>query len=173
MTTSRHFSKCSRPFIQSVKSTFSDLKSCHPIVGPPVKLSFLGLKNPAKLPPNFPQNFPSGTKIKGVSATGVFAESCVTRKETKSTGGIGPSGTFWHSERHSQERRTSLQKPPSKNSLFLIPDPCKKIKRSSPTSFRESETTIKIEFALFRGGWAGGREENCPKRCFSWETSRQ
>ena len=32
---------------------------------------------------------------------------------------------------------------------------------------RESETTIKIKFALFRGGGGqGGREENCPKRFF-------
>ena len=29
--------------------------------------------------------------------------------------------------------------------------------------FRESETTIKIKFALFRGGGQGGREENCQK----------
>ena len=36
---------------------------------------------------------------------------------------------------------------------------------------RKSETTIKIKFALFRGGGKGGREENCPKRYFSWETS--
>ena len=36
---------------------------------------------------------------------------------------------------------------------------------------RESETTIKIKFAFFRGGGQGGREENCPKRYFSWETS--
>ena len=34
--------------------------------------------------------------------------------------------------------------------------------------FRESETTVKIKFALFRGGGGGqgGREENCPKRYF-------
>ena len=25
----------------------------------------------------------------------------------------------------------------------------------------------------FQGGWAGGREENCPKRYFSWGTPRQ
>ena len=31
----------------------------------------------------------------------------------------------------------------------------------------------KIKFALFRGGGQGGREENNPKRYFSWETSWQ
>ena len=31
-------------------------------------------------------------------------------------------------------------------------------------NFRESETTIKIKFAFFRGGGQGGREEDCPKR---------
>ena len=37
---------------------------------------------------------------------------------------------------------------------------------------RESETTIKIKFAHFRGGLGrGAGEENCPKRYFSWETS--
>ena len=35
-----------------------------------------------------------------------------------------------------------------------------------PLWLRESETTIKIKFALFRGGGQGGREENCPKRYF-------
>ena len=29
------FSKCSRPFLQSVKSTLSDLKSCNPVGGTP------------------------------------------------------------------------------------------------------------------------------------------
>ena len=38
---------------------------------------------------------------------------------------------------------------------------------------RESETTIKIKFVFFRGGLAGGREENCPKCYFSWEAPRQ
>ena len=39
---------------------------------------------------------------------------------------------------------------------------------------RESETTIKIKFALFRGEVGrGGREEDCPRRYFSWETSWQ
>ena len=37
---------------------------------------------------------------------------------------------------------------------------------------RESETTIKIKFAFFGGGGGqGGREENCPKRYFSWENA--
>ena len=35
---------------------------------------------------------------------------------------------------------------------------------------RDGETTIKIKFSVFEGG---GREENRPKRCFSWETPRQ
>ena len=35
------------------------------------------------------------------------------------------------------------------------------------------ETTIKIKFSLFEGGGLGGRDENRPKRCFSWETPRQ
>ena len=42
-----------------------------------------------------------------------------------------------------------------------------KISRFSFVIIRESETTIKIKFAFFQGGWAGGgREENCPKRFF-------
>ena len=39
--------------------------------------------------------------------------------------------------------------------------------------FRDGETTIKIKFSLFEGGGLGGREENRPKRCSSWETSQQ
>ena len=31
---------------------------------------------------------------------------------------------------------------------------------------RESETTIKIKFAFFRGGGQGGREGNCPNHYF-------
>ena len=40
---------------------------------------------------------------------------------------------------------------------------------------RDGETTAKIKIAVLRGGGGdiGGREENRPKRCFSWETSRQ
>ena len=34
-TTLLHFSKCSRPFIQSTKSTLSNLKSCNPVGGTP------------------------------------------------------------------------------------------------------------------------------------------
>ena len=40
---------------------------------------------------------------------------------------------------------------------------------------RDSETTIKIKFAVLRGGGMGGREENRQKRCFFslGETPRQ
>ena len=59
---------------------------------------------------------------KGVLAKGVSAESSVTLKETKRSRGYWAQQHVWHSERHSQERRTFLQKPPSKNPLFLVPD---------------------------------------------------
>ena len=36
-----------------------------------------------------------------------------------------------HLERHSQERRTSLQKPPSKKPLFLVPDSYRRITSES------------------------------------------
>ena len=55
--------------------------------------------------------------------------------------------------------RSSLQQGPATTPANYVPD----------ASIRENETTIKIKFALFRGGgwgWAGGREENCPKRYF-------
>ena len=32
--------------------------------------------------------------------------------------------------------------------------------------FRESETTIKIKFAIFRGGWAGGQRGKFSKTLF-------
>ena len=40
---------------------------------------------------------------------------------------------------------------------------------SSPKNFRESETTIKIKFAFFRGGGQGAERKIFPKRCFSSE----
>ena len=48
---------------------------------------------------------------------GVSAGSSVLPKETKST-----QGSWAQQQRHSQERRTFLQKPPSKNRLFSVPD---------------------------------------------------
>ena len=47
------------------------------------------------------------------------------------------------------------------------------VARQGLSKVRESETTIKIKFAFFKGGGQGGREENCPKRYFSWKTPRQ
>ena len=54
----------------------------------------------------------------GSSGGGVSAESSVAPKKTKTTQG------YWsqQSERHSQERRTFLQKPPSKHPLFFVPE---------------------------------------------------
>ena len=43
-------------------------------------------------------------------------------KETKNIQGYWAQQYIWHSERDSQERRILLQKPPSKNTLFLAPD---------------------------------------------------
>ena len=57
---------------------------------------------------------------KGVLAKGVSAESSVTPKETKNAQGYWAQQYIWHSERRSQERRTILQKPPSKNPLVLV-----------------------------------------------------
>ena len=45
------------------------------------------------------------------------------------------------------------------------PRTCKNKIGFPPPSLRESETTIKIKFALFGGVGKGAREENCPK-CF-------
>ena len=59
---------------------------------------------------------------KGVSAKGVSAESSVTAKRAESTQGCWTQQYIWHSECHSQERRTFLQKPPSKNLQFLAPE---------------------------------------------------
>ena len=45
---------------------------------------------------------------------------------------------------------------------------------SFSVSIRDGETTIKIKFCFFFwGGGLGGREENRPKCCFAWETSRR
>ena len=51
---------------------------------------------------------------KGGLAKGACAESSVTPKETKNTRGHWAQQYIWHSERHSQERHTFLQKPPLK-----------------------------------------------------------
>ena len=59
---------------------------------------------------------------KGVLAKGVSADSSVTAKETKNTQRYWPQQYLWRSVRHSQERRTFLQQPPSKNPLSLVPD---------------------------------------------------
>ena len=69
-----------------------------------------------------PARFPCiKSQEKGVLAKGVSVESSVTAKETKSTQG------YWAQQyigRHSQERHTFFQKPPSKKTFFLVPD-CK------------------------------------------------
>ena len=59
---------------------------------------------------------------RGVLAKGVSVESSITAKEMKATQGYWPQQYICHSERHSQERRTFLQKPPPKTPLswFLI-----------------------------------------------------
>ena len=64
---------------------------------------------------------------KGVLAKGVSAESSVTPeilgpKKQKMPKKTGLSSTFAHSERHRQKRRKCLQKAPSKDPLFLVPD---------------------------------------------------
>ena len=59
---------------------------------------------------------------KGVLAKGVPEESIVTSKKPRNTQGDWTQQYIWHSEGYSQERRRSLQKPPSKNPLFLAPD---------------------------------------------------
>ena len=83
----------------------------------------------------------------------------------------------------SQLRRTSvaflvgmtLCNPPAPNTA-----PSRNDKYTPKTSLlyfqllRDSETTIKIKFAVWRGGGRiGGREENRPKRSYLWETPRQ
>ena len=62
--------------------------------------------------------YSSGTK-KGVLAKGVSAGSSVTPKEQKILLGHWPQQYIWHSQRDGQEGRVFLQKPPSKNPLFL------------------------------------------------------
>ena len=52
-----------------------------------------------------------GRREKGVLAKGVFAESSVTPKKTKTIQGHWAKQCIWHSERHSQERGTILQSP--------------------------------------------------------------
>ena len=59
---------------------------------------------------------------KGVLAKGVSAESSVTPRRTKKYPAYWAQQYLYHSERHSQERRIFLQKPPSKNLFFLVPD---------------------------------------------------
>ena len=54
---------------------------------------------------------------KGVLAKGVSTESRVTPKDTNNTRGHWAQQYIWHSQRHGQERRASLQKPPSKKAL--------------------------------------------------------
>ena len=43
-----HFSKCSKPFVQSVKSTLSYLKSCNPVRGTPSSTARRAKKNKNK-----------------------------------------------------------------------------------------------------------------------------
>ena len=50
---------------------------------------------------------------KGVLAKGASAESSVTRKRTRNTQGNPTQQHISHSQRHSQDRRAFLQKPPS------------------------------------------------------------
>ena len=68
------------------------------------------------------QNKAFKNQEKGVLAKGVSVESSVTAKETKSTQGYWAQRYIWHSERHSQERPAYLEKTPSKNPLFLVPE---------------------------------------------------
>ena len=58
---------------------------------------------------------------KGVLAKGVSAKSSVMPKG-KNTRGYWAQQCIWHSEHHSQQRRTFLQKPPSRTPLFLVPE---------------------------------------------------
>ena len=52
----------------------------------------------------------------------------------------------------------------SQDNVFVDRSPA--LKAIWNSEHRESETTIKIKFAFFRGGGQGGREENCPKLYF-------
>ena len=63
----------------------------------------------------------SRTKKRGFSKGGFCRVQC-HGQETKSTQGYWAQQYIWHSERHSQERRIFLQKPPSKKPLFLVPE---------------------------------------------------
>ena len=65
------------------------------------------------------------TKKRGVLAKGVSVESIVTAKETKSAQGYWAQQYIWHSERHSQERRTFCKNPlQQKKNLLLVPELC-------------------------------------------------
>ena len=65
-----------------------------------------------------------GSQKGGVLAKGVSVESSATVKEAKVPPKYWAQQYIWHSERHSQERHTFLQKSPSRNPLFLDPDGC-------------------------------------------------
>ena len=69
---------------------------------------------------------------KGVLAKGVSAGSSVTPKETENTQRYWAQQYIGHWERHSQERRTFLQKPPSKNPLFSVPEVCAELRTLRP-----------------------------------------
>ena len=53
----------------------------------------------------------SGTKKRVFLAKGVSVAYSVTAKETKNSQGYWPQQYIWHSERHSQERRTFFKNP--------------------------------------------------------------
>ena len=94
---------------------FSYAREKSPEESPPGKSAAKSSKNKIdtpKTPDTFLQRIRN--QEKGVLAKGVSAECNVTAKETKTTQGYWPQQYIWHSERHSQERRTFLQKPPSK-----------------------------------------------------------
>ena len=72
---------------------------------------------------------------KGVLAKGVSVESSVTPKETKNIQGYWAQQYIWHSERHSQEKRTFC-----KNPLCLVADKLRSLDSSYP--FFLSDTSI-------------------------------
>ena len=59
---------------------------------------------------------------KGGFSKGVSVESSVTSEETKSTQGCWPQQYIWHSERHSQERRTFCGSPLLKTPFSWSPE---------------------------------------------------
>ena len=114
-----HFSKCSRLFIQSIKSTLSYLKSCNPVGGTlsstawkfltkntrkisPMFWAFMlsWVQNiPVKFPPKFPPNFPTKTKKNSPTSfcRGAFVHSrLMVSRLTPAQGEQNLSRTAWH-----------------------------------------------------------------------------